>query len=186
MTYRAAPRRRLRKPYDHGQPLRRPDTLILLHVCILLVMLVLLSAPPNTHALVIDLPPPPPLDLPREHFLITDTVEVTSDGTILLNGLAASEQALFDMLMAARSSGRRRGLIFAPHRDARYEDALRTLAVVHGARASGVGFCFGQIERYRSFGAVDRPAPLDEDPHGWSCDPASDWRWSIAPEPLSL
>lgn len=172
---------RRRKPFDHGQPLSRPDTLPLLFFCIFLVIFVLMTIAPRTHALLFDIPNPVEDNgevLPG--FLITDRVGVTENGELTMNGLRVTQQQLLDMLVAARREGQVRGLVFAPHPKSRYNDALRALAIIKFAGAGDAGFCFGAIEQHRSFGKLGRDAPVAEHPPHLPCDPARDWRLSPA------
>ena len=52
------------------------------------------------------------------------------------------------------------GIVFEPADGARYEDALRTLAVIKRTGLTNLSFCFGGIERHREFGKHPNYYPL--------------------------
>lgn len=143
-------RSRRQRAFDHGQPIHRIDTLPLLIFCTLIALLALLWASRTpTHALMIDLPMPvalPPVLVQAP----VHTVGTTALGRPTLDGIELSRAQLAERLDTI-SKADAVGIIFEPADEARYEDALLTLAIVKAAGLTDSRFCFGGIERNRRF-----------------------------------
>lgn len=139
--------RRLRTAFDHGEPIHRINTLPLLLFCTLVAMLALLWASRTpTHALLIDLPIPPEISPGTVH-----VVGTTALGRPTLDGMELTREQLRDRLQAIASAPAPAGIVFEPADNARYEDALRTLALVKETGLADARFCFGGTDRNRRF-----------------------------------
>ena len=147
--------RRLRNAFDHGEPIHRINTLPLLLFCTLVAMLALLWASRTpTHALLIDLP----ISIPIPPEISPGTVHVvgtTALGRPTLDGMELTREQLRDRLQAIASAPAPApapaGIVFEPADNARYEDALRTLALVKETGLADARFCFGGTDRNRRF-----------------------------------
>ena len=137
--------RRLRNAFDHGEPIHRINTLPLLLFCTLVAMLALLWASRTpTHALLIDLPIPIPIP-PEISPGTVHVVGTTALGRPTLDGMELTREQLRDRLQAIASAPAPApaGIVFEPADNARYEDALRTLALVKETGLADARFCFG-------------------------------------------
>ena len=90
----------------------------------------LLTVPRNTHAIKIDLPF---LDLSHESLRDrpVDRVRISADGRIALNGVPCADRAKLGQRLAARQMlNPVPGVLVEPDANARYDDFLKTLAVI--------------------------------------------------------
>lgn len=157
---RARPGRQVaRAPYDHGQPLHRPDSLPILLFVFALIAALMTMTPRQTHALIVDLPAPPPPGLIAPLSPNYDRLAILPSGQPLWNGTPVSEEYLQAMLQERRGMPHEEALMFTPHADARYEDVVAVLATLRKSGVLDRCFRFAEIARYRHY---DRPDTFDD------------------------
>jgi biopolymer transport protein ExbD len=127
-------------------PLAELNTTPLIDVLLVLLVLFIITIPPATHALQVELPSGPGVVIDRA----SNTVTVTAGQAIEWNGKAVSLPQLTGLLRATGSLPVEPELRFAPDGAANY--AL-TAEVLRTIKASGVtAFGFVGNERHASFG----------------------------------
>jgi biopolymer transport protein ExbD len=127
------------------QPLAEINTTPLIDVLLVLLILFVITIPPATHALEVELPTGGPA-IDRT----SNLVSVTGDNRILWNGTEVTRPVLTGLLVATRQLPSEPELRFAPDGSARYALAAE---VLHTIKVSGVtGFGFVGNERFGEFG----------------------------------
>ncbi|WP_432201650.1 ExbD/TolR family protein [Erythrobacter sp. W53] len=157
------------KRFDHGEPIARLDTRPMAFVFAFLVILIIGTAPPTTHAFTIDLADAAfleNLDTEREASLEAWLVEnrlgipvnkvtISRADEIQWNGQAITEWRLSELLYATLMMQPEPELLFEPDPSASYETAMRALYII---KASGVSkFNFAGLRDHCRFGKSDRP-----------------------------
>lgn len=140
---------------DDGSPMMEMNTTPLIDVMLVLLIMFIITIPPITHSVDIDLPldtetddPPPEID-PIKNQLIA-----TTNGGLLWNSTPVTLQQLTSFLRQTKAMKPEPELQFQPDPTAGYEIVDRALVVI---RTSGVGnFGFVGNENYASFGKADR------------------------------
>ena len=122
-----------------GEPMVDMNVTPLIDVMLVLLIMFIITIPPQTHAVKLDLPvnnnnPPPPI-LP-----VKNTVVVTAAGAILWNGAPISEDQLRTYLDATQQMDPTPELHLQPEADARYEEVDRVLAITKKAHVEKMGF----------------------------------------------
>ena len=133
---------------DDGEPMMEMNTTPLIDVMLVLLIMFIITIPPQTHAVKVDLPQnnqqnnPPPID-PQKN-----TVSIAPDNTVSWNGVPVDEVTLRQYLDATKAIQPEPELHFEPDRIARYEQVDKTLAVIKRSNVGKLGFIGN--ERYRS------------------------------------
>ena len=144
--------------FDHGEPIRRPDSVVLLLFLCAIALVFIHFAQAPTHALIIDLP-----WVTAHNERPSDDVEVTeiglnAEGQITLNDMAISKGDLIQALHFGLVRIPEPYVVFTPAPDASYKDALRVLAIIKGSGQTK--FCFGGLEKHRTFEKGWRQTPM--------------------------
>ena len=133
------------------EPMMDINTTPLIDVMLVLLIMFIITLPPATHAVKIDLPqdcapncPPPPLILPTKNVLY-----VAPNDAILWNGQPVALSQLQGMLEATQTMDPIPELHLQPDASARYDVVDRVLAVTKRANVSKMGFVGN--EAYRGF-----------------------------------
>jgi biopolymer transport protein ExbD len=134
-----------------GDPMMDINTTPLIDVMLVLLIMFIITLPPPTHAVKIDLPqdcapncPPPPDILPTKN-----TLYVSPDDTILWNGAPVSLSQLRGIMDATQTMDPIPELHLQPDPNARYDIVDKVLAETKKAKVSKLGFIGN--EAYRSF-----------------------------------
>jgi len=123
-----------------GEPMMEINTTPLIDVMLVLLIMLIITIPPQTHAVKLDLPqntnptPPPPVD-PIKNKLV-----VTQAGAVLWNGAPVTLEQLRTYLDVSQQMNPVPELHLQPEPDARYELVDEVLAVTKRARVSKMGF----------------------------------------------
>lgn len=142
---------------DDGTPMMEMNTTPLIDVMLVLLIMFIITIPPSTHAVDIDLPianpdpaDPPPVEPDKNKLSISVNNEITWNGTPITTDQLAS------YLNQTKGMTPEPELQFQPEPNAGYEMVDRVLVVI---RRSGVGnFGFVGNEFYGTFGkAADGP-----------------------------
>jgi biopolymer transport protein ExbD len=135
---------------DDGQPMMEMNTTPLIDVMLVLLIMLMITIPPVTHAVDIDLPvadpnPPPVLiDPVKNKLVIMDTAEVQWNGTPVTLDQVAS------FLAQTRAMNPEPELQFQPAPNAPYDVVDKTLVVIKTSKVSKFGFVGN--EAYSVFG----------------------------------
>lgn len=123
-----------------GEPMMEINTTPLIDVLLVLIIMLIITIPPQTHAVKLDLPqdqsnqPPPPIDP------IKNKVVVTPEGAVLWNGTPVNLTQLRQYLDVTQQMDPIPELHLQPDPNARYVVVDEVLAVTKQAKVSKMGF----------------------------------------------
>jgi len=123
-----------------GEPMMDINTTPLIDVMLVLLIMFIITIPPQSHAVKLDLPqnqsnqPPPPIDP------VKNKVVVTAAGAVLWNGSPVNLTQLRQFLDVTQQMDPIPELHLQPEPDARYELVDEVLAVTKQAKVSKMGF----------------------------------------------
>ena len=123
-----------------GEPMMDINTTPLIDVMLVLLIMFIITIPPQTHAVKLDLPqnqanPTPPPVQPTKN-----TIVITQPGAILWNGVPVNQDQLRQYLDISQQMNPIPELHLQPEPDARYELVDEVLAVTKRARVTAMGF----------------------------------------------
>ncbi len=140
---------------DDGQPMMEMNTTPLIDVMLVLLIMLMITVPPVTHAVDIDLPvatnEPPPPDLIDP---VINKIVIMENAEVQWNGTPVTLDQVTGYLAQTRSMNPEPELQFQPAPNAPYEIVDMTLAVVKKSKISKFGFVGN--ENYQVFGKADR------------------------------
>jgi biopolymer transport protein ExbD len=123
-----------------GEPMMEINTTPLIDVMLVLLIMLIITIPVQTHAVKLDLPvnqennPPPPIEP------VKNSVVVTAQGQILWNGTQITMQQLRQYLDVTQQMNPVPELHLQPEATARYELVDEVLAVTKQAHVQKMGF----------------------------------------------
>jgi biopolymer transport protein ExbD len=123
-----------------GEPMMDINTTPLIDVMLVLLIMFIITIPPQTHAVKLDLPQdqqnqtPPPIDP------VKNKVVITAGGAVLWNGAPVNLTQLRQYLDVTQQMDPIPELHMQPEPDARYELVDDVLAVTKQAKVSKMGF----------------------------------------------
>jgi len=123
-----------------GEPMMDINTTPLIDVMLVLLIMFIITIPPQTHAVKLDLPqdqsnqPPPPVDPVKNKIVITQA------GVVLWNGAPVNLTQLRQYLDVTQQMDPIPELHLQPEPEARYEVVDDVLAVTKQAKVSKMGF----------------------------------------------
>ena len=122
-----------------GEPMLDINVTPLIDVMLVLLIMFIISLPPQTHAVKLDLPqdnnaPPPPI-MPTKNQVV-----ITASNQILWNGTPVSPQQLRLYLEATQQMDPIPELHLQPEANARYEMVDEVLAITKRAHVEKMGF----------------------------------------------
>jgi biopolymer transport protein ExbD len=123
-----------------GEPMMEINTTPLIDVLLVLIIMLIITIPPQTHAVKLDLPqdqsnqPPPPIDP------VKNKVVVTPEGAVLWNGAPVNLTQLRQYLDVTQQMDPIPELHLQPDPNARYLIVDQVLAVTKQAKVSKMGF----------------------------------------------
>jgi biopolymer transport protein ExbD len=123
-----------------GEPMLDINVTPLIDVMLVLLIMLIITIPPQTHAVKLDLPvnqpnnPPPPIQP------VKNTVGVTAQGAITWNGTPISKQQLRQYLDVTQQMNPIPELHLQPDATARYELVDEVLAITKKAHVQKMGF----------------------------------------------
>ncbi|MVZ97741.1 biopolymer transporter ExbD [Sphingorhabdus sp. IMCC26285] len=140
---------------DDGEPMMEMNTTPLIDVMLVLLIMLMITIPPVSHAVNIDLPQqnvnPPPEDLVDP---VVNKIIILPDSTIQWNGTPVTLQQVGQYLKQTKSMTPEPELQFQPASTAPYDTVDKTLVVV---KISGISkFGFVGNEQYSVFGKAAR------------------------------
>ena len=125
---------------ESGEPMMDINTTPLIDVMLVLLIMFIITIPPQSHAVKLDLPqnqsnqPPPPIDP------VKNKVVVTQGGAVLWNGAPVNLTQLRQFLDVTQQMDPIPELHLQPEPDARYELVDQVLAVTKKANVTKMGF----------------------------------------------
>ena len=119
-----------------AQPIAAINITPLIDVLLVLLIMMILTLPVATHTVAVDLPNGAPRTVPDQK---THRLDIAASGALSLDGVALSEQALPDQLVAITAD---KNSLLTLNTDAgtRYETFDRVLATVKRAGITRLGF----------------------------------------------
>ena len=125
---------------QEGEPMMDINTTPLIDVMLVLLIMLIVTIPPQTHAVKLDLPvnqvnqPPPPIDP------VKNVVSVNAQDQVLWNGGPVTMQQLRQYLDTTQQMNPIPELHLQPDASARYEIVDEVLAVTKRAHVQKMGF----------------------------------------------
>ena len=132
--------------YAEPAPMMEMNMTPLIDVLLVLIIMFIITIPPQSHAVKIDLPGPPPPT--QEINPVKNKLVVTQDGALLWNGAAVSKSELSSLLIASKQMARVPELHLQPEAGARYALVDEVLAISKRAEVTKMGFVGN--EEYRA------------------------------------
>jgi biopolymer transport protein ExbD len=118
-------------------PLIEMNTTPLIDVMLVLLVMLIMTIPPQSHAVKFDLPNGTPPPLPIQH---VNLLTIDAHGALRWNGAPIAEQALRQELAATRQMEPSPELHLRPDPDARHGDVDELLATIKREQISRFGF----------------------------------------------
>ena len=125
---------------SEGEPMMEINTTPLIDVMLVLIIMLIITIPPQTHAVKLDLPQNNPNDAPPPIDPIKNKIVITQPGQILWNGGAVDQVQLRQYLDATQQIDPVPELHLQPEPLARYELVDQVLAVTKKANVTKMGF----------------------------------------------
>jgi len=125
---------------EAGEPMMDINTTPLIDVLLVLIIMLIITIPPQSHAVKLDLPqdqsdqPPPPIDP------VKNKVVITQGGAVLWNGAPVNLTQLRQYLDVTQQMDPVPELHLQPEPEARYQLVDQVLAVTKQAKVSKMGF----------------------------------------------
>ncbi len=142
---------------NSGEPMMEMNTTPLIDVLLVLLIMFIITIPPITNAVNIDLPvdnnEPPPENLPDP---VINKIVILPTNEIQWNGTPVSLDQMAQFLAQTKAMNPEPELQFQPAPNAVYDTVDRALAKVKGSGITKFGFVGN--EQYRVFGKASRPA----------------------------
>jgi len=127
-----------------GEVMVEMNTTPLIDVMLVLLTLLIITLPIQTHAVKLDMPKPNVTPPPIPPVVVT--LEVDFDGTILWNGTAVDRKTLDQYLESAASDDPQPEIHLQPNRLAKYDAVAKVLADAQRIGVDHIGFT--GIEQY--------------------------------------
>ncbi|WP_425505327.1 ExbD/TolR family protein [Sphingomonas piscis] len=133
---------------NEGEPVMEINTTPLIDVMLVLLIMIITTIPPQSHAVKLDLPqnsntPPPPVDP------VKNKIVILANGSILWNGTPVDQQQLRQYLDASQQLTPLPELHLQPEPNAPYGLVDEVLAVTKFAKVEKMGFVGN--EQYGNF-----------------------------------
>jgi biopolymer transport protein ExbD len=136
---------------EEGQPMMEMNTTPLIDVMLVLLIMFIITIPPVTHAVNLDLPVGPPPETPEDPVKPTiNKIVIFPTNEIQWNGTPVSLDQMEQFLIQTKSMSPEPELQFQPDPNANYDTVDRALAKVKGSGITKFGFVGN--EQYRVFG----------------------------------
>ena len=133
---------------DDGSPMMEMNTTPLIDVMLVLLIMMILSIPPATHSVNIDLPVPSPTP-PTDIDPVKNKIVISPMNEILWNGAAISDSQLVTNLQATRTLPVEPELQYQPDAQASYDLSVKVLNIIKSSGVTKFGFVGN--EQYRAF-----------------------------------
>jgi biopolymer transport protein ExbD len=130
---------------QEGEPLSEINTTPLIDVMLVLLIMIIVTLPPQRHAVKLDTPLPPPPDAPPPPDDLPDPVRimVDFDGSILWNGQVVNRNQLDANLKTEAARAVQPEIHIEPHRLAKYGVVAHVMASAQRNRLTKMGVIGG-------------------------------------------
>ncbi len=130
---------------QEGEPLSEINTTPLIDVMLVLLIMIIVTLPPQRHAVKLDTPLPPPPDAPPPPPDLPDPVRimVDFDGSILWNGQVVNRNTLDANLKIEAGRAVQPEIHIEPHRLAKYGVVAHVMASAQRNRLTKMGVIGG-------------------------------------------
>ena len=125
---------------DAGEPMMDINTTPLIDVMLVLLIMLIITIPPQTHAVKLDLPVNDPRNVPPPIQPLKNTVGVTAQNQVTWNGNPITLEQLRQYLDVTQQLNPVPELHLQPDATARYELVDQVLAVTKKAHVQKMGF----------------------------------------------
>ena len=125
---------------ENAEPMMEMNMTPLIDVLLVLLIMFIITIPPQTHAVKLDLPQNNPNDQPPPIDPVKNKVVITQPGVVLWNGSPVSLVQLRQYLNVTQQMDPIPELHLQPEPTARYELVDEVLAVTKQAKVSKMGF----------------------------------------------
>ncbi len=123
-----------------GEPMMEMNMTPLIDVLLVLLIMFIITIPPQTHAVKLDLPQNDPNVIPPPIDPIKNKIVITQPGAILWNGAPVNQVQLRQFLDVTQQMDPVPELHLQPEPEARYELVDEVLAVTKQANVTKIGF----------------------------------------------
>ena len=123
-----------------GEPMMEINTTPLIDVMLVMIIMLIITIPPQTHAVKLDLPVNQPNSEPPPVDPIKNKIVVTQAGGVLWNGATVNLEQLRVYLEASQQMNPVPELHLQPEPEARYDLVDEVLAVTKRANVTKMGF----------------------------------------------
>jgi biopolymer transport protein ExbD len=123
-----------------GEPMMEINTTPLIDVMLVLLIMLIVTIPPQTHAVKLDLPVNQPQNTPPPVNPVKNVVSINAQDQVLWNGTPVSMQQLRQYLDTTQQMNPIPELHLQPDATARYEVVDEVLAVTKRAHVQKMGF----------------------------------------------
>jgi biopolymer transport protein ExbD len=132
-------------PMAEGEPLSEINTTPLIDVMLVLLIMLIVTLPTQSHAVKLDTPTPPPPDAPPPPDDAPDPVRlfVDFDGSIFWNGAVIDDASLQRDLQIEAQRARQPEIHIEPHRLAKYEVVAHVMAAAQREGLTKLGVIGG-------------------------------------------
>jgi biopolymer transport protein ExbD len=115
---------------QEGEPLSEINTTPLIDVMLVLLIMLIITIPPQRHAVKLDTPRPPPPDAPPppENPIEPIRIMVDFDGTVYWNGAPVDRATMERDMTVEAQRGEQPEIHIEPHRLAHYEQVAMVMA----------------------------------------------------------
>ena len=137
---------------DDGIPMMEMNTTPLIDVMLVLLIMLMITIPPVSHAVNIDLPVQDPNQPPPEEFIdpVVNKIVIMPNNEIQWNGTPSSLDQIEQYLVQTKSMNPEPELQFQPDAQAPYDTSAKVLNIIKGSGVTKFGFVGN--ERYATFG----------------------------------
>ena len=125
---------------SEGEPMMEINTTPLIDVMLVLIIMLIITIPPQTHAVKLDLPQNNPNDTPPPIDPIKNKIVITQAGAVLWNGGPVNLVQLRQYLDVTQQMNPVPELHLQPEPDARYDLVDQVLVVTKQANVEKMGF----------------------------------------------
>ena len=123
-----------------GEPMMEINTTPLIDVMLVMIIMLIITIPPQTHAVKLDLPQNQPNNQPPPVDPIKNKIVINQAGGVLWNGAPVNLEQLRLYLEASQQMNPVPELHLEPEAEARYELVDEVLAVTKRANVTKMGF----------------------------------------------
>ena len=135
--------------HDDGQPMMEMNTTPLIDVMLVLLIMLIMTLPPVTNSVNIDLPTPSTV-LSNNIDPVKNKIVLTNNDEMLWNGQAINDSQLVANLQQTLTFAVEPELQFEPEPNASYNLSAQVLNIIKGSGVTKFGFVGN--EKYRVFG----------------------------------